>query len=189
MKYWLCIDEKIIQLVDEFYVCQAGEEKHKEDLFGWWQRLEDGTNVKGSLIDPGYTGKKYKYRKDELKNVGGEAQLKTEDEIKFERLLELQRNILFKMKDINIAIASQDATNKIKKKKSKAEIYTISEDDIEAIGDFQNAVTTFHQSWTIGDYTSDDNGNLFLTSDPGIANELIFNGGLAIPEIIARLIY
>ena len=101
--------------------------------------------------------------------------LKTDNQLKLEKLNKLQGQILNKLKDINIAIATQQATNKLLLENGENEIYTISKEDIITIGQYQNLVATFHQTWNPDDYILEE------------INESIFNQELILPEIVTRL--
>jgi hypothetical protein len=100
--------------------------------------------------------------------------LKSENELKIEKLKTIQGKVLNKLTPVNLAISAQDATNKIKVKKGKAEVFAISDDDVEAVGDYQNIVANFHNTWNPDDYTLEQ------------IDETVFNGGLNIPDIINR---
>lgn len=99
---------------------------------------------------------------------------KTDNQLKLEKLNKLQSEILSKLKDINIAISCQEATNNLLLEEEK--IYTISKEDIKTIGKYQNTVATFHMSFNPDDYTLEE------------INETIFNQELELPEIITRLL-
>lgn len=114
--------------------------------------------------------------KHELKNINGKAVLKTDNELKLEKLNKLQSEVFSKLKDINIAIACQEITNKILKEDEETEIYTISKEDIKTIGKYQNTIATFHINFNPNDYTLEE------------INETIFNQDLVLPEIITRLL-
>lgn len=101
---------------------------------------------------------------------------KTSNQLKLERLLYYQAGILNRLIPINVAISAQDATNKVLVEDSEPEVYTISKADIKAIGQYQNTVTNFHNTWTPGNYNLED------------IDESIFNGGLNLPEIVTRLL-
>ena len=101
---------------------------------------------------------------------------KIDNQLKLEKLTKMQGFVLEKLKDVRGAISAQGETNKIKEKKGKAPIYVIPEDDIEIIGDYQNQVATFHQTWNPDDYTLEQ------------IDDTIFNGGLVLPEIVTRLL-
>jgi hypothetical protein len=111
--------------------------------------------------------------KSKLKWVDGPV-LKEESEIKVDLLKKMQSKVLQMLTPVNLAISNQDATNKIKEKKGKALIEVITDDEIEAVGDYAEKVVTFHNTWNPNDYTLEQ------------INESIFNGGLDIPEIIKR---
>lgn len=119
-------------------------------------------------------------KKSEIRwnETAGEVEEIPLDDQKLEKLRKLQGETLAMLTPINIAIATQDATNKVKAKKLLAEVYTILEDDIEAIGDYQNHVTTFHLTWNPDDYATLDEIHV------GIFN----GGGPGLPEIVSRLL-
>ena len=112
---------------------------------------------------------------------------KSPEQRKNDILLVLQSTMLSRLKDITIAIAAQEATNKHLKNDGEGEIYTITKQEIKTIGKFQNKVTKFHQTWDEADYTLDSNGDLYLTSDSEVKNYHIFNGDIELPKIITRL--
>ena len=186
MKYWLCIGENIIKMVDSGYTLKEGEELYNVNTFDWWYRLSDGTNIQGSLLPPEEINV-YKYTKTEVKNISGKATLITNDEAKTAYLKGLQTKMLNMLLPVTIAIAAQESANKVKEKNGRTPVYTILETDIETIGDFQNKIATFHEVWVIADYTLDNSG-LYLTSDPSKINEHIFNGDVELPDIVTRLL-
>lgn len=115
-------------------------------------------------------------RKDEIYWENG-VKIKTENQVKEELLKTVQRETLLLLKDVNNAITIQTTTNIIREKNGKTPIYTISENEIEALGEYQNTVAVFHETWDPNNYTIEQ------------INIGIFNGGVPeIPAIIARLI-
>lgn len=99
---------------------------------------------------------------------------KSLDQLKLEKLLIYQGMLLNRLMPATMAIAAQDAANKIKVEKAKAPVETIEGDDVEIIGDYLNTVATFHVTWTPANYNLED------------IDENIFNGGVTLPDVISR---
>ena len=155
-------NEKIIRIGDENmnYIPKVGEDIKQVEV--------DENNP------PAWFGKSKLYLKYDLANE--EPILKETNEVKTDLLKFYQGKVLGLLKDVNIAIATQEFTNKILKDDSETEIHTISKQDIKTIGKYQNKVATFHQTWNPDDYTIEE------------INEGMFNGGLILPDILTRLL-
>jgi hypothetical protein len=133
---------------------------------------ENVISVNESMIDVPFESKK-----DVVFDISqNKIILKTDNQKKAEKLIKYQGYVLEKLNNVNIAIATQTAGNEVRIKKSKAAIYTISEDEIDTITEYGNNVATFHQTWNPDDFTLEE------------IDENIFNGGLVLPEIIKRLL-
>ena len=76
INHWLCKGKDIIKMVDCDYECQKGEKKYHKNDFGWWFRI-DNKDIKGSDLDPNYTGELYKYTKEQLYNDKGKTKIRT----------------------------------------------------------------------------------------------------------------
>ena len=102
---------------------------------------------------------------------------KTINQLKTERLSYYQGLILKKLSEnINSALNTQETGNKIRVSKGKTEIKRITDDQIDVITEYQDTVVNFHNTWNIEDYNIED------------IDQNIFNGGLAIPDIVLRLL-
>lgn len=124
------------------------------------------------FIEKQYT--KFDYK--DIDNINDSLELKTENDYKLDELTKLQGFVLSKLESLTIAIAAQQSTNELLKADGEDEIYTISKEDIKAIGQFQNYVTNFHLTWDPDDYELEN------------IDSNIFNGDFKIPEIVARLL-
>lgn len=101
---------------------------------------------------------------------------KTENDLKIEKLIKLQKEILTKLQPAVIAIAAQEATNRILKKNGKSEQFLLTEKQIMDVGLYLSAVATADKGFDPTKIKTED------------INENMFLGGIILPDIIKKFL-